>query len=732
MHCASCVLRIEKSLLEIPGVLSAAVNLASGKARVEYLSGKTNAAELRTAVERAGYKALEIPETGEVGDEDAPSSGKEVRSLKTRFIAAILLAFVIFFGSMPHWFPWVPRFLNSVFVLWALATPVQFVLGWPFLRGAWLALRHRRADMNTLIAVGTLAAYFYSSAAAFFPSFFTRAGIAPALYFDTSAFIIALILLGRLLEARARGRTSEAIRRLVGLQPRTARVVRDGVESDIPVDEVRPGDLIVVRPGERIPVDGIVEDGRSAVDESMISGESLPVRKSAGDEVIGATMNTTGSFRFRATKVGQDTVLAQIIRLVEEAQSSKAPIQRLADTIAGYFVPAVVLIAVVTLAVWWIFGPEPKISNGLLSFVAVLIIACPCALGLATPTAVMVGTGRGAERGILIKGGESLETVHRIDTILLDKTGTLTRGRPELTDLVTSVDFSESELLSLAAAAEKRSEHPLGQAVVRAAGLRNLDIPEVAEFRVIEGRGLEALIEAKSVLLGNAALMSDRGVDFGIFDRRSEEFLDEGKTVIFVAVDGKPAGLLAVADPLKDESVEAVKALKKLGLEAVIVTGDHRKTAVAIGRKLGIDRVMAEVLPAGKVEEIRQLQQAGRKVAMVGDGINDAPALAQADVGIAIGTGTDVALEASDITLMSDDLRAVAWAIDLSKKTIRVIRQNLFWAFFYNVVGIPVAAGVLFPFFGLRLDPVIAAAAMALSSVSVVSNSLRLRRMRIG
>jgi len=729
--CASCVQKIEAALLELRGVVKASVNLATGRARVEYLPAETNPAELRRTIESAGYKTRQPPTSEEAEDIEAALRRKELRILKSRFISGIILAVVIFLGSMPHWFPWVPGFLRRLGVLWALATPVQFVIGWPFLRGAWMSFRHRSADMNTLIAVGTLAAYFYSAAATLFPSFFERAGIAPAVYFDTSAFIIALILFGRLLEARAKGRTSEAIKRLAGLQPKTATVFRDGKEAEIPVRDVLVGDLVLVRPGDRIPVDGVVEDGRSSVDESMITGESMPVRKSPGDEVIGATMNTSGSFRFRAAKVGRDTVLAQIIRLVEEAQGSKAPIQRLADIIAGYFVPAVMSVAAATFVLWFVFGPEPRLTFALLNFVAVLIIACPCAIGLATPTAVMVGTGRGAEHGILIKGGESLETVHRIDTVVFDKTGTLTRGEPELTDIVVSSVLPENELLRLAAAAEKRSEHPLGDALVKAAEKRSLRLEEAENFRAIEGRGIEARVGGAEIVLGNAGLMSERGVDPGILTPNAEGLLGEGKTVIFAAVNGKLSGLLAIADSLKSGSAEAVAALKKLGLKVIMLTGDHRKTAEAVGRKAGIAEIIPEVLPEEKVRAVRRLQEAGRKVAMVGDGINDAPALAQADIGVAIGTGTDVAMEASDITLIRGDLRAVASAIALSKKTIRVIRQNLFWAFFYNVVGIPVAAGALYPFFGVLLDPIIASAAMAFSSVSVVSNSLRLRRMRI-
>jgi len=729
--CASCVQKIEKALLELRGVVKAAVNLATGRARVEYLPAETPISEIKRTIENTGYKVLEVPAEVKTEDVERIVRQKEYRKLKLRFVSGIVLAVVIFFGSMPHWFPWMPHFLSDFYVLWALATPVQFLVGWPFLRGAWKSFRHRTADMNTLVAVGTLSAYFYSAAATFFPGFFRRAGVAPAVYFDTSAFIIALILFGRLLEARAKGQTSEAIRKLAGLQPRTARVVREGEEVDVPIDDVQVGDLIVVRPGERIPVDGVVEDGRSAVDESMISGESMPVTKTPGSEIVGGTLNKSGSFRFRATKVGKDTVLAQIIRLVQEAQGSKAPIQRLADVIAGYFVPVVISIAVATFVVWFDFGPAPPLTFALLNFVAVLIIACPCALGLATPTAVMVGTGKGAENGILIKGGESLETVHRVDTVVFDKTGTLTKGEPEVTDLITRPPFTEVELLRLAAAAEKRSEHPLGEAVLKKARERSLAVGEPGDFQAVEGHGVEATVEGRVILLGNSKLMADRGVHMDGLGKTADELSGTGKTVIFAAVDGQPAGLLAVADTLKDHSQEAVSGLRKLGLEVVMLTGDHRKTAEAVGALLGIDRVIPEVLPENKVREIKNLQAAGRRVAMVGDGINDAPALAQADVGIAIGTGTDIAMEASDITLIRDDLRAVASAIALSKRTLKVIKQNLFWAFFYNVVGIPVAAGVLYPFLGILLNPIIASAAMAFSSVSVVSNSLRLRRFKV-
>ena len=732
IQCASCVQTVEKALRKEAGVLEAAVNLATATAAVEYISSATDIRTLKKAIESAGFKVLDMPLEQDWEDVERETRLKEYRALRQKFLLGLALAALIFLGSMPHLFPWVPSILTSHAVLWALATPVQFWIGWQFYRGAWGALRHGNTNMNTLIAVGTSAAYFYSVAAVLAPAFFRSGGIEPRVFFDTSAMIIVLILFGRLLEARAKGRASEAIRRLADLQPKTARVIRDGRELDLPIEEVRIGDTLLVRPGERIPVDGIITQGGSTVDESMVTGESMPVTKYLGDGVIGATLNKTGSFRFEASRVGKGTVLAQIIQMVRDAQGSKAPIQRLADVIAGYFVPVVMGIAVLTFAVWMVFGPEPRLTFALLNFVAVMIIACPCALGLATPTAILVGTGRGAEKGILIKGGESLETAHKLDVVVFDKTGTLTRGEPRVTDVFPEKDVAEEDLLRWAGSAEKGSEHPLGEAVVREAEARGINLVSPTEFSAVEGKGVDALVSGRQVLLGNEAFMKDHGLDCGPWLERVEDLGSQGKTPIFLGTEGRIAGLLAVADDLKPSSVHALERLRGLGVELVMLTGDNRKTAEAIARKAGIERVFSEVLPQDKVKAIRELQAGGRRLAMVGDGINDAPALAQADVGIALGTGTDVAMEAADMTLIKGDLGGVADAVLLSRRTIRTIKQNLFWAFFYNTAGIPIAAGVLYPFFGVLLSPIFAAAAMAFSSVSVVSNSLRLRWARIG
>jgi Cu+-exporting ATPase len=726
IDCASCVQKIEQALLESKGVTNTVVNLATEKARVEYIPEETNLVEIKKVIESTGYKVIET-EVEEVEDYEKVIREREYKKLKNKFFFGLVISVIVLIGSL-EWISGVPRFLTNYYLLWILATPVQFWAGWQFYRGAWGAFRHRNADMNTLIAVGTSAAYLYSVVAILFPFFFRSGGIEPKVYFDTSVVIITLILLGRVLEARAKGQTSEAIKRLIGLQPKTARVIRNGNELDVPVQNVLVGDLVIVRPGEKVPVDGIVREGKSFVDESMITGESIPVEKKAGDEVIGATINKSGSFKFEATKVGKDTALAQIIKLVQEAQGSKAPIQRLADVIAGYFVPVVISIAILTFIIWYIFGPNPALTFALLNFVAVMIIACPCALGLATPTAIMVGTGKGAGKGVLIKGGESLETAHKINSIVFDKTGTLTKGEPEVTDIIPLDKLSAKEILFYAGSAEKKSEHPLGEAIVRKTVEEKIELKDSLEFNSIAGFGIEAKIDGKKVLLGNQKLMEERKIDIRALIPRAEELSQDGKTSIYLSIDGKSSAVIAVADTLKENSKNAVGQLHQLGLEVVMLTGDNRRTAEAIARKVGIDRVLSEVLPEDKVYEVRKLQNEGKIVAMVGDGINDAPALAQADVGIAIGTGTDIAMEASDITLIRGDLSGVVTAIRLSKNTIKIIKQNLFWAFIYNVLGIPIAAGVFYPFFGILLNPMIASAAMAFSSVSVVSNSLRLRR----
>jgi len=734
MHCASCVGQIENALNETPGVVKAGVNLATERAQVTYLPSATQLNTLYQAVESTGYKVIRAEEGGEDAPEDTERAerARELSQLRRKFTIASVLAALVFIGSFQAWFPGLSEIPRHVmyWILLAITTPILFWCGSRFFSGAIAAFRHRSADMNTLIAVGTSAAYFYSTVATVFPQVFESAGQAVDVYFDTTAIIVALILLGQLLELRAKGETSEAIRRLMGLQAKTARVIREGKEIDIPIEEVVTGDLVVVRPGEKVPVDGEVVEGHSSVDESMVTGESMPVEKTEGGEVIGATINKTGSFKFRATKVGKDTALAQIVQLVQDAQGSKAPIQRMVDVISGYFVPVVIVVAIATFVIWYDFGPTPALTFALLNFVAVMIIACPCALGLATPTAIMVSTGKGAENGVLIKGGEALETAHKLNAIILDKTGTITMGRPEVTDVVPENGFDPDEILRLAASAERGSEHPLGEAIVNGAKERDLVLGDVKDFEAITGHGIRAKIEGRDLLLGNIKLMNDEGIAVGALEDAASELASEGKTPMYVAIDEKMAGIIAVADPVKEGSVEAIAALKKLGLEVVMITGDNVRTAKAIATQVGIDYVLADVLPEDKAANVKKLQRKGKCVAMVGDGINDAPALAQADVGIAIGTGTDVAMEASDVTLMRGDLRGVVTAIRLSRVTMRIIRQNLFWAFAYNSAGIPIAAGILYPFFGILLSPVIASAAMALSSVSVLSNSLRLRRFR--
>jgi Cu+-exporting ATPase len=732
MTYASCVARVEEALKSIPGVVSVSVNLASEKTTVEYLE-ETEYTDLRRAVKDAGY---ELGREVEALEDVTAAADREIKKVRDRFIFAAVLG-VIIMAMM-----FTPHFTGMGYVLWALATPVQFWAGLRFYKGAWGALKHFRADMNTLIAVGTSAAYFYSVVAVIFPSALTIGGTEPNLYFDTSALIIAFILLGRYLEARAKGQTSAAIKNLIGLQPKTALVIRKGKEQEIPIEDVQVGDVILVRPSERVPVDGIIIKGSPSLDESMVTGESLPVEKKAGDEVIGATINKTSSFQFKTTRVGKDTTLARIVRLVEEAQGSKAPIQRLADVIASYFVPAVIGIAVITFIIWYFLGPNPSLTYAFLNFIAVLVIACPCALGLATPTAIMVGTGKGAEHGILIRSAEALERLYKINTILLDKTGTLTEGKPRVTDIIAAAPYTQTEVLRLAASVEHDSEHPLGEAVVKAAAEKRLSILATAKFKAIPGHGAEAQIGKKKYLMGSLKLIKDNQIKLGELEEKAAALWNDGKTVIFLGVDKKAVGIIAFADTLKPGAADVVAAIRRQGVEVAMVTGDNKRAAEAIARQAGIERVLAEVLPEYKSEEVKKLRDEGRVVAMVGDGINDAPALAAADVGIAIGTGTDIAMETGDITLISGDLSGIATAIALSRRTMTTIKQNLFWAFAYNVVLIPIAAGVLYTAFhsvgvpaGLTfilgdygfLNPILAALAMAASSVTVVSNSLRLR-----
>ncbi len=735
MTCASCVARVEEALSSVPGVVAANVNLASEKATVEYTEGM-ELADLRRAVKEAGY---ELGSEAETLEDVTTAAQRELRGVRNRFIFAAILA------SSIMALMWVPSFGGKPYLLWALATPVQFWAGWRFYRGAWGALRHKTTDMNTLVAVGTSAAYFYSMVAVLSPGLFAATEVELGLHFDTSAMIITLILLGRFLETRARGQTSEAIKKLIGLNPKTALVIRNGEEREISVEDVQVGDLILVRPGERVPVDGIIREGYSSIDESMITGESIPVEKKAGDEVIGASINKTGSFKFEATRVGKNTTLAQIIRLVDEAQGSKAPIQRLADIIASYFVPIVIGIATITFIVWYLTGPTPALTYAILNFVAVLVIACPCAMGLATPTAIIVGTGKGAEHGVLIRSAEALEKSHQIGAVLLDKTGTLTQGEPKVTDIIAVPSSSQEEVLRLAASAEHGSEHPLGEAIVKAAAEKKLQVPSASDFNAIPGHGVEALVIGKKLLLGNLRLIKNRGFSLYGLEEEAERLWVKGKTVMFLGIDSRVVGIIALADTLKPNAKAAVDALHSMGIEVMMLTGDNRRTAKAIAQEVGIDRALAEVLPEHKAQEVKKLQQEGKVVAMVGDGINDAPALAQSDVGIAIGTGTDVAMETADITLIRGDLGGIVTAISLSKRTMRTIKQNLFWAFAYNTALIPVAAGVLYLAFGNTgvpsglhfilgdygfLNPILAAAAMAASSITVVSNSLRLKRFR--
>ncbi|HUJ17568.1 MAG TPA: heavy metal translocating P-type ATPase [Nitrospirota bacterium] len=728
----SRVPELERTASAIDGVLNARVNATAGTVELDYIPGQISLRDIRRSIEREGFRIPVQVEGRTALDIEKEARERELHELKTKLVVSATLSVLVLIGSMQDMIPGLsllPR-RTMWFILFLLTTPVQFWAGRHFYQNAWASIKHGSTNMNTLVVVGTSAAYGYSVAITFFPGLFGHMGSHGGAYYDTSAMIITLILFGKFLEARAKSRAGEAIKKLMGLQPKTARVIREQGEHDIPIEEVEAGDLIIVRPGEKVPVDGVIRSGSSSLDESMLTGESLPVDKRTGDTVIGATINKTGTFTFEATKVGRDTMLSNIIRMVQEAQGSKAPIQRLADSISSIFVPTVISIGLVTFLIWYLLGPaETRFTLALVNFIAVLIIACPCAMGLATPTAIMVGTGKGAEHGILFKNAESLERAQRIDTIVLDKTGTLTRGEPTVTDVVAN-GISEQELLASAGSAEKGSEHPLGEAIVRCALGRGIALEQPDEFEALPGHGIRAIVKGKEVVLGNERLMSDRAVVLGRLAVEGEGISSRGKTPMFVAIDGKAAGIVAVADTLKEHSREAVERMKGLGLEVYMLTGDNRRTAGAIAGELGISRVLAEVLPSDKMENVRKLQAGGRVVAMVGDGINDAPALTQADVGIAIGTGTDVAIEASDVTLIKDDLRVVAEAMRLSRRTMQTIRMNLFWAFFYNVIGIPVAAGVLYPFFGAGglLNPMFASAAMAFSSVSVVTNSLRLRK----
>jgi Cu+-exporting ATPase len=735
MTCASCASFVEKSLSRTPGVQRAMVNFATEKATVDYVPTQASPATLKEAVINAGYGVVErVPDTSaaERSAEIDRQKALAYQKLKRRFTVAVGLALLIMPLSMLMLWPAMMQRVNMQWLnygLLLLTLPVLLYSGREFYVSAWNGFKHRAANMDTLIAVGTGAAFLYSLAATVVPGFFTSRGLMPEVYYDTTATIIALILLGKVLELRAKTQTSAAIRSLMGLQAKTARVVRpDGAEVDVPIEQVQLGDIVVVRPGEKVATDGLILEGQSALDEAMLTGESLPVQKQAGDPVFGATLNKTGSFRFRVTKVGADTMLSQIVKLVEDAQGSRAPIQRLADKVSAIFVPTVVVIAILTFVMWFDLAPVgTRLPLALVNFVAVLIIACPCALGLATPTAIMVSTGKGAEHGVLIRNAEALEKAYKVNTVLLDKTGTITRGEPAVTDFV-APGQDAARLLQLVAAVERQSEHPLAEAVVRHADAQNASNLAATGFRAVEGKGAAATVNGQVVLIGNRRLLADEGASLSpSLITQAELLLSQAKTVLYVAVAGQAVGLIGVADTVRDTSAAAIKKLQALGIEVVMMTGDNPQTAAQVAGQVGITRYFAEVLPQDKAGKVKELQAEGRTVAMVGDGINDAPALAQADIGLAIGSGTDVAMEAAGITLMRSDLNGVVTAIELSRQTIRTIKQNLFFAFIYNTLGIPVAAGLLYPFFGVLLSPMLAAGAMALSSVSVLTNSLRLR-----
>ncbi len=757
MTCAACQSRVQRVLQAETGVVDASVHLMLKQAVITYDSAVTSETSLVEAINRTGYEAKPAAQSQTSFDEQAAqdrAQEEEYRAVRRKALwsgaaglSAMVLSMPLMAANEPDghatgfFMPWMMQAASWLsfatpaqwsYILMALTVVVMGSTGRHFYVRAWSALRHRAADMNTLIAVGTGAAFFYSALATVVPEFFLNHGVRPDVYYEAVIMIIALILTGHTMEARAKRQTSVALRRLVALQPRTARVVREAVEIDVPVEAVRSGDIVVVRPGERIAVDGDVLSGQSSVDESMLTGEAMPVAKQVGDRVIGGTINKSGGFRYQATTVGADSVLAHIVKLMRDAQGSRAPIQKLADQVSAVFVPIVMALALATFVVWYVAMDQASVVQAFAAAVAVLIIACPCAMGLAVPTALMVATGRGAEQGILIKGGEALQRAGGITTVALDKTGTITEGKPAVTDVILTQgsEWSDREFLRLVASLEASSEHPVAEAIVRAAGEQMLPSAEVESFQSFAGRGAAGVVEGAAILVGNEGLMDDYAVPSEVFRAQAEQLAGAGKTPVYVAINGAPAGLIAVADPVKATSCEAIRQLKQLGLTVVMLSGDHERTAQAVAREVGVDRVVAGRLPDGKVAEIRRLREAGQVVAMVGDGINDAPALAQADVGMAIGTGTDIAIEASDVTLMRGDLHGVASAIRLARKTMRVMKQNLFWAFMYNVIGIPVAAGALYPFTGLMLSPVLASAAMAFSSVSVVMNSLRLRHMR--
>ncbi|MFA5860055.1 MAG: heavy metal translocating P-type ATPase [Candidatus Thermoplasmatota archaeon] len=742
MSCASCVTSIERALRQTPGVVAASVSLGSNAAHVAYDPKRTQIARIERAITSAGYEIKQTPKPREHADEASLQDAErdaEYKGLMRKFWFATVISIPVLALSYPELVPalqaWMPEGSITRRITWGvlglLTLPVMIYSGSQFYAGAWSAVKHRSANMHTLIALGITAAAAYSAVAVLAPQLFPSASLAQV-FWDVADVVTALVVLGLALEVKAKGKSSEAIRKLIGLRAKTARVVRDGQERDIDVEEVVVGDEVIVRPGEKLPVDGVVIDGKSAVDEGMITGESIPVDKKPGNEVIGATINKNGLLRFRATKVGKDTALANIVRLVQDAQGSKAPIQRVVDAVSGYFVPAVIIASIIAFVIWFDFGPQPALGYATIVLVTTLIIACPCALGLATPTSLTVGIGKGAQNGILIRSGDALQTAGKLDAIILDKTGTITKGEPSLTDVVPAPDVAEADLLLAAASLERASEHPLAQAIVKGAQDRNLSLDEARDFEAVPGHGVQGKVGDRRVLVGNRKFMDDHKIDLGTLPQTWETLASQGRTPMFVAADGKPLGIVAVADTMKPDSKDAIARLRSMGIEVVMITGDNQKTAAAIAREAGVDRVLAEVLPEDKAHEVRKLQLEGKKVAMVGDGINDAPALAQADVGMAIGTGTDVAIEASDITLIRGSLQGVVTAIDISRATMRNVRQNLVGAFAYNVIGIPIAMGILYPFVGLLLSPLIAAAAMAASSLTVVTNANRLRRHNTG